>query len=487
MTRNHLIIILLLWLYSMHAFAFDLVKNDNAATLYYTGNELVVNTAIDLLINDSKLICQKPFSITGNPENNTIIIGIPGREPALKELTVKYGLDVSGLEGKWEAYKIQEIQQNGHSYLFVLGSDPRGTAYGVLELSRQMGVSPWVWWADVQPEKKTDVTFTADGQVHVPSVQYRGIFLNDEDWGLMPWATHTFEPTSRRGAIGPETYSKMFELMLRLRANVVCPAMHECTVPFYMVEGNKQAAERYGIIISTSHAEPMMRTNTGEWNSKERGPFNYFTNKDRILTYWDTRVQELTHSENIYTMGLRGIHDGRMQGVSSLDEETRTLEKVIAEQRNILKKNNPEKELNHIPQIFVPYKEVLEAYNNGLQLPDDITIVWCDDNHGHIMRLSDKEEQKRSGGAGVYYHISYWGKPHDYLWLASTQPGLIYSEMKRAWNHGARRYWVVNVGDLKPGEYLTEFFLDMAWDINSVSGNTIYSHQQNWIKNTFGN
>lgn len=302
----------------------------------------------------------------------------------------------------------------------------------------------------------------------------------------MPWSTRTYEPTPRKGAIGPKTYAKIFELLLRLRANTIWPAMHECTIPFYFVEGNREVAQKYGIVVSTSHAEPMMRTNTGEWNSKLYGPFNFLVNEKQVLTYWDKRAKELVGSENIYTIGMRGIHDGRMEGVETLDDETSVLRRVIKEQREILKRNNPNKDINEIPQQFVPYKEVLKAYDNGLVVPDDVTLVWCDDNHGYIMRLNNPEEQKRSGGGGVYYHISYWGKPHDYLWLASTQPGLIYTEMKRAWDNNARRLWILNVGDIKPGEYLTEFFLDMAWNIDSFSGNTLYDHQQKWIKNTFG-
>lgn len=464
---------------------FRLIANDGGAPVCYLGNDPVVNRAIEMLAEDSRWVCARPFSRVQQPGNRTIVAGIPEKEPQLRALAEKYRVDISALSGRWEAYKIETATCQGDTLLFVLGSDPRGTAYGIIELSRQIGVTPWIWWADVVPQKRNELSFRPDARVHAPSVQYRGIFLNDEDWALMPWSTRTFEPTPRKGAIGPKTYAKIYELLLRLRANMICPAMHEVTVPFYQVEGNRQAAEQYGIIISTSHAEPMMCTNTGEWNSAVQGPFNYFTNKANILAYWDKRVAELTHSENIYTTGLRGVHDGRMEGVSSLDQETQTLQKVITEQRDILQKHHPDKKLADIPQIFVPYKEVLQAYNNHLQLPEDITLVWCDDNHGHIMRLSNLEEQKRPGGAGVYYHISYWGKPHDYLWLASTQPALVYTEMKRAWDYGARRYWVLNVGDIKPGEYLTELFLDMAWDVESISPETLPAHLKNWVSSQF--
>lgn len=463
--------------------SFKLISGDAAVNLHYAGTEQVVNTALNMLIEDSRLVCKTPFERTTTMNGSMVFIGVPDKEPAFGQLLAQNNINYKDISGQWEAYKIVA----GDSRLFVIGSDPRGAAYGVLELSRQIGVTPWVWWADVVPEKKTDVTIITDGKVHAPSVQYRGIFLNDEDWALMPWSTRTFEPTPQSGAIGPKTYARVFELLLRLRANTLWPAMHECTIPFFLVEGNKEMASKYGIVISNSHAEPMLRTNTGEWDNKKRGSFNFLTNEKQVLSYWEERVKETVDSENIYTVGMRGIHDGRMQGVKTLDDETGVLRRVIKEQRDMLQRNNPGKDVSEIPQQFVPYKEVLKAYDNGLELPEDVTLVWCDDNHGYIMRLSNAEEQKRSGGGGVYYHISYYGKPHDYLWLASTQPGLIYAEMKRAWKNNARRLWVLNVGDIKPGEYLTEFFLDMAWDIDAFDGDKIYSHQQNWIKQTFGN
>jgi hypothetical protein len=444
-----------------------LFEKNGTTYIYIDKNEKpVVYSAFTMLQSDVRAVFDADLQLTGNREQAQIIVSSSDE-----------------LQGKWEAFQM-DVQNNK---LLISGSDARGKAYGILEISRMIGVSPWVWWADATPEKR-DMFLLSEIKKgsQSPSVQYRGIFLNDEDWALMPWSTRTFEPATRNGAIGPKTYSMIFELLLRLRANTIWPAMHECTVPFFFVEGNREAAEKCGIVLSTSHAEPMMRTNTGEWNTKEFGAFNFLTNKDRVLSYWEERAKELTKTENIYTTGMRGIHDGRMQGVKTLDDETNVLYRVIEEQRNMLLRNNPDKKITDIPQIFVPYKEVLKAYDNGLKLPEDVTLVWCDDNHGHIMRLSNPEEQKRSGGSGVYYHISYWGKPHDYLWLASTQPGLIYTEMKRAWDNNARRLWILNVGDIKPGEYLTEFFLDMAWNIDAFSGDKIYAHQHNWIKRIFG-
>ena len=464
---------------------FVLSRDSVSSSIWYGGGEQVINTAIDILMEDSSEALEIPFRRVESPDECTIVVGIPGKEPNLEAMVSSCGISTADLDGKWEAYKIQQVSRDGRNLLFVLGSDPRGTAYGILELSRCIGVTPWIWWADVLPEKHSYAEILPDGQVHSPSVRYRGIFINDEDWGFMPWSSRTHEPSSVKGEIGPRTYSRIFELLLRLRANTVWPAMHECTVPFFQVEGNQAMAAKYGIVLGTSHAEPMMCTNTGEWNEAEDGPFNFLTNRENVLSYWDNRVAQLANTENIYTVGMRGIHDGRMQGVSTLDEETTVLSDVISEQRKILRSHYLDRDISGIPQIFVPYKEVLDAYENGLELPEDITLVWCDDNHGHIMRLDNSDERKRPGGSGVYYHISYWGKPHDYLWLASTQPALVYVEMKRAWDYGARKLWVLNVGDIKPGEYLTEFFLDMAWDINSVSSDKINEHLLQWLVKVF--
>lgn len=477
------IILLLIFICSaLHVFAdFYLVRNRKGAAVCYTGEEPVVKTAVDILVHDSRLVCEHPFSLVGGMDSSCVVIGVIGKEKEFDNFLSRNKVDLSDIIGKWEAFKIQTVSVGGKTCLLVAGSDPRGTAYGVLELSRRLGISPWVWWADVVPEKKNYVVFRAEEKVvEKPSVQYRGIFLNDEDWALMPWSSKTFEPSVRKGEIGPATYSKIFELLLRLRANTIWPAMHECTVPFYYVKGNKEAADKYGIVVGTSHCEPLMRNSAGEWNQKKYGSYNYLINKENIKKYWTERLQLLTQSENFYTMGLRGVHDGRMRGVKSIDEETEVLGKVIKDQRELLV-SNIGKKVTELPQAFVPYKEVLKAYDNGLQLPEDITLIWCDDNHGYITRLSNEKEQKRSGGGGVYYHVSYWGKPHDYLWLSSTQPALIYREMKRAWDYNARKLWILNVGDIKPGEYSMEFFLDMAWDINSISESSIYEHQREWL------
>lgn len=322
-----------------------------------------------------------------------------------------------------------------------------------------------------------------NGITDSPSVQYRGIFLNDEDWALQPWAAKTFEPET--GDIGPKTYEKIFQLLLRLKANTIWPAMHPSTKAFFTIEGNRAMAEKYQIAIGTSHAEPMLRNNVDEWDHKIYGDFNYFTNKEKVKEYWQERISETKNGNNVISMGMRGIHDSGMQGNATQEEKVALLENIIQDQREMLTKTI-DKPIEEIPQVFTIYKEVLDLYNNGLKVPEDVTLIWTDDNYGYIRRLSDKEERQRKGGSGVYYHLSYWGRPHDHLWLSSSQPGLTWYEMSRAYQNGANKIWIANVGDIKPGEYNMEFFLDLAWDVNSINESTIKKHLVDWNHREFG-
>ncbi|HNX87546.1 MAG TPA: glycosyl hydrolase 115 family protein [Paludibacteraceae bacterium] len=432
------------------------------------------------------MFCDDMLQVTGfapqqKPENLATIRIVQFEEKLSKQLK-NVGIPVDELAGKRDAFFIKVSDKQ----LIVVGSDARGTAYGILELSRLAGVSPWIWWGDMKPDKKNRLAVPEDFHtLQSPSVEYRGIFINDEDWSLQLWSWKNFDPSDRKGLISAKTYREIFKLLLRLRANTIWPAMHGATVPFYFVPGAKEAADSCGIVIGTSHCEPLMRNNVGEWDEKIRGNFNFPDNHDRVISYWKERLNEVHQYENIYTIGMRGVHDGPMEGVSTLKEKTEALQQVINEQRELLRKHvNPD--LSKVPQQFVPYKEVLDIYENGLKVPDDVMLTWCDDNYGYITRLSDEQQQKRSGGGGIYYHLSYWGRPHDYLWLTTTQPGLIYNEMMEAYKHNARRFWVVNVHDLKPAIYDLEFFLDMAWNINSIKNTSIVTHLEKWLCREFG-
>ena len=378
----------------------------------------------------------------------------------------------------------------------VEGHNARGTAYGILELSRMAGVSPWVWWGDVRPHTSTRLVFhEADSINHIPSVAYRGIFINDEDWSLRRWSPD---------GMGPQTYKRLFQLMLRLRANTIWPAMHDVSPGFFTIKGrsaegrlqskNKAMADSFGIVIGTSHCEPLLRNNVAEWDVKQRGPYNYITNREAVKRYWTERLKEVRGSEELFTIGMRGIHDGSMEGVKTAEEKLNGLQQVIDDQRELIR-TYYNKKVEQVPQVFIPYKEVLEIMESGLRVPDDVTLMWCDDNYGYLTRLPDSLQQRRQGGGGIYYHLSYWGRPHDYLWLTTTQPGLIYSEMRAAYDHNCRRLWIANVHDPKVAAYQLELFLDMAWDIESLTPSpsrkergvlTLEEHLERWLTTQFG-
>ena len=366
--------------------------------------------------------------------------------------------------------------------VLIVGKNGRGTAYGILEMSRIAGVSPWIWWGDLVPERKSRLAINRNIAVSQgASVEYRGIFINDEDWSIRRWSEK-----GQKGLIGRDIYKKVFQLLMRLRANAIWPAMHEGTVSFFNTPGAKEVADSCGIAVGSSHCEPLLRSNTGEWDVKERGAFNYFTNRDNVQRYWTERLDEVKNSAggNLFTIGMRGIHDGSMEGAKTMEQKFDGLQRVINDQQELI--------ANHIgepasqTQIFIPYKEVLQIYEKGLKVPEYVTLMWCDDNYGYLTRLSDDEEQKRIGGAGIYYHLSYWGRPHDYLWLTTTQPGLIYNEMRTAYDHNARKLWIVNVHDPKVAGYGLELFLDMAWNINCVSESSIEEHYGRWLCRQFG-
>ena len=470
-------VFLVLFVINAYSSSFNLIRKHNI--VFDNSEGQVVHTAVDIFKSDLEKVSDENISY-GKSE---LIIGTIGKSKSVDGLIKKKQIAVKDIKGKWEAFKIVCIDDNR---LAVLGSDSRGTAYGVLELSRMMGVSPWEWWADVTPEKKSEVLIEK-GVVTVqsPSVQYRGIFLNDEDWALVPWSSKNYEPVGISGHIGPKTYSKIFELLLRLRANTLWPAMHEPTTPFYTVEGNRETAQKYGIVIGTSHCEPMMRNNAGEWYKANIGRYNFKTNRDNIINYWAERLKYVSGTETFMTVGMRGVHDGRMEGIKTTEEYRDALHEVLDVQTDLLKEYiNPD--VKKIPQTIVLYKEVLNVYRSGLEVPDYVTLMWTDDNHGYIANLSDKDEQKRKGGSGVYYHVSYWGSPHDYLWLCTTSPALINMQMRRAWDYNARKIWILNVGDIKPAEYDTELFMDMAWNINSIDNSNLSEHLRNWASREFG-
>ncbi|MBF9251676.1 glycosyl hydrolase 115 family protein [Pontibacter sp. 172403-2] len=474
--------------------AFPLVHSAKASIVFIDAQDAeVVGIAAEALARDVERVTSvKPEvksssswkDISGYP----VIIGTVGQSALIAQLAERKALNISQIKGKWESYSITVVEKpfdGVDKALVIAGSDRRGAAFGVFELSRRLGVSPWYWWADVKPRHQDNLFITAGALVQgPPTVKYRGIFLNDEDWGLQPWAARSMDKDIKD--IGPNTYARIFELLLRLKANLIWPAMHPSTKAFFHYPANAAVADAYAIVVGTSHAEPMLRNNVDEWDEKTMGDFDYFSNKQAVQEYWEKRVKEAKDMEAVYTMGMRGVHDSGMEGAKNASEAAAMLEKIIADQREMLEKH-VNKNIAAVPQAFTAYKEVLDIYDQGLKLPEDITIVWPDDNYGYIHRLSNPQEQCRSGGSGVYYHASYWGRPHDYLWLSSTHPALIREEMMKAYNMKADRLWVLNVGDIKPLEYNISLFLDMAYDATAFQeSSAVKKHLHQWVEETFG-
>lgn len=448
----------------------------------------VVTIAANAFANDLQLLSGNQMQVLHKvPANGfSIVAGTIGQSKLIDDFIKSNKLNVTSIKHKWERF----IIQTAGNKLLIIGSDRRGTAFGIFHLSRLMGVSPFVWWADVTPQKKNQLFVSGTYISNAPSVQYRGIFINDEDWGLQPWAAKNMDTDIKD--IGPKTYAKVFELLLRLKANYIWPAMHPCTKAFYYYKDNPKVADDYAIVVGGSHCEPMLRNNVFEWAEnyeheygKKPGEWRYDLNKSQIFNYWDDRVKEAVNYESVYTVGMRGVHDGSMPGPKDPNEKLKLLQTVINDQRSILttRLNKPASE---VPQIFVPYKEVLSLYRRGLQLDDDVTIIWPDDNHGYIRQLPNATERERNGGHGVYYHLSYWGAPQDYLWLSTISPSLIAYEMGKAYRYGAQKLWVFNVGDIKPAEMEMQFALDMAWDIKRWNALTVNKYIGAWAAEIFG-
>jgi hypothetical protein len=457
---------------------FPIVANGQAAAIYVAPeNPETVHVAAEAFADDVERVTGvRPrvlTSLAAPLPANLILVGVLGHSPDIDRLVATHKLDSTGMAGKWEAAVTSTVNApmpGVRRALVILGSDRRGAAFALFTLSRQMGVSPWIWWADV-PVPHHAAVYVRPG-LHIqpkPSVQYRGIFLNDEDWGLRPWAAKKMDPTvdGGKGNIGPNTYVRIFELLLRLHANSLWPAMHPGSLPFNAVPENARLADKWGIVMGSSHSEALLRNNVGEWNEaappKGDGPWNYQTNSAAMNAYWDKRLVENGKFENFYTVGLRGVHDSGLEATGSPEVKAKLVEDAMAAQRKLLASRvNPD--VAKIPQIIWLYKESLDLYRVGMKVPDDVTLGWTDDNYGYIRELPNAQEQKRAGGSGVYYHVSYWGSPHDYLWLCTTPPALIQEEMTKAYDHNARKYWILNVGDLKPAEIDIDYFMQLAYD-----------------------
>lgn len=475
--------------------AFSLSSAGNTTDIHVSDADWKVAriAAGDLALDIERVTGRKPLvkSTLDDLSENAVLVGTLGRSPVIDGLVAAKRLDVADIAGQWESFVIASVDDplpGVKRGLVIAGSDRRGTAYGVYELSRRIGVSPWYWWADVTPERQDELKVSAERiQIGPPAVKYRGIFINDEMWGIRPWAQGTFAPDEGKG-LGPKTHAKIFELLLRLRANHLWPAMHLHTIPFNTYPENKQVADDYAIVMGSSHIEPMLRNNMhgAEWDREGGGDWNYLTNRDAIHHYWERRVEANGRFENIYTLGMRGRDDEPMYGNLAKPQQIELLERIFGDQREILAKHvNPDP--TRVPQVFIPYTEVLGLYDAGLKVPEDVTICWPDNNFGYIRRLPTEEERKRPGGSGIYYHIQWInGATSAYPWLNTMPLTLMATEMTRAWQHGADRLWVLNVGDIKPGELGMEYFLDMAWNPERRKPEAVRDYLVEWAKRDIG-
>jgi hypothetical protein len=427
----------------------------------------VVGVAANLFADDVQRVTGTRVRVSNSLDGarEVIIAGTLGHSDLIDELVAENRLkQIADIKGRWESTLTEIVEKpftNIDRALVIVGSDRRGAAYGLTRLSEKIGVSPWYWWADAPVRHQDSLMIKIPApQLDNPGVKYRGIFINDEDWGIHPWAAQTFDPGFKN--IGPKTYEKVFELMLRLRLNYLWPAMHPCTVEFGSVSANVELADKYGIVAGSSHCEPMLCNNV-HWNEASKGRWNYSLNRNVIHDYWEENVKARSRQEAVWTLGMRGIHDAGLESPpADMDGKISLLNGVFHDQRELIQQNVT-KEWGEVAQCFVPYKEVLPIYDAGLNVPGDVTLVWTDDNFGYLRRLSSPLERARVGGSGVYFHFSYYGPPHSYTWINTTPPSLIWEELHKAWENGARNLWVINVGDIKPMEIGIDYFSRLAW------------------------
>ncbi|KAH7093799.1 hypothetical protein FB567DRAFT_567057 [Paraphoma chrysanthemicola] len=410
-------------------------------------------------------------SLNNGSTSPVIIVGTIGHSKLLNELVSAGKLDVSTVEGKWESYTSQVLPNPSAGVpwaLVVAGSDRRGAIYGLYDVSEQIGVSPWYWWADAPVQKKSSVYVSNAGKVQgPPSIKYRGFFINDEAPALSSWVQKNFN-----GVFNSDYYRLVFELCLRLKGNYVWPAMWGKS--FYVDDAkNGQLAHDFGIVMGTSHHEPMARSEKEQQNSL-KGDWDWATNKENIKTFFTQGIQRAKNWDTYWTMGMRGKGDAASPTLKAAD-----LEEIIAAQQSLLHQNLNVTKSSDIPQTWVLYKEVIDYYASGMKVPDDVTLLWTDDNSGNLIRVPIANETNRAGGAGVYYHFDYVGGPRNYKWINTIQLVKTWEQMHLAYNKNARQIWLVNVGDLKLLEIPLAHFMDMAYNFDR---HTTPASTTDWIK-----
>ncbi len=493
------------------------------ATIYIDSpNELsTVQRAAGDLVNDFKMVTGKEpalKSALSDLGDRAVIVGTLGHSTLIDSLVSAGILDVTQISGAWEGYTIgvyKNLTPELKEAVVIAGSDARGTIYGIYELSEQLGVSPWYWWADVPVDQNANPTLSVKEltQTEIPDVKFRGIFINDEE-NFTFWAEQ-FENSTK--APGPKTYATIFELLLRLKANTLWPAMHNLTDAFNAVVNpstgiayNAELANEYGIVMGSSHCELMLCNNETEWepwcnknqrkynikkiNNSWKDSYDYTVNAEAMNAYWEDRVAQNYRFENIYTLGLRGVHDASINCSAltdkSLANRTKVVQAAIDAQMTIIEKYEQKYfEETGVRKEFVttycPYKEAADYYREGLTLPEDCVILFCDDNYSYVRQFPTDGEKDLYGGFGVYYHVSYYGVPRSYLWIDSTPLSQIYNEMHKAYAAGSDDMWILNVGDIKPAEMSTDFFMKLAWDDSDFNTDNLDDYMADFFSETY--
>ncbi|MDO7845585.1 glycosyl hydrolase 115 family protein [Hymenobacter sp. M29] len=460
--------------------SFPLAASGRTAPIYASAADWpgVLRAAKDLQADVRRVTKAEPVFSTEKPLGTAVVlIGTLGKSPLIDGLVKAGKLNVAGVAGRWETFVRQVVEQPMPGVaraLVIAGSDKRGTIYGIYDLSQQIGVSPWYWWADVPVQPQTKLLIPAARHtLGEPAVKYRGIFLNDEAPALSGWAKEKF------GGINSKMYAHVFELILRLKGNYLWPAMWGNAFN----DNDKLSpvlADEYGIVMGTSHHEPMLRAQQ-EWKRYGHGPWNYQTNDTTLRRFWRQGIRNMGRHESIVTVGMRGDGDEPMSEGSNIA----LLEKIVADQRKILAEET-HKPAEKTPQLWALYKEVQDYYDKGMRVPDDVTLLLCDDNWGNIRKLPKVGEKPRAGGYGIYYHFDYVGGPRNYKWLNTNPLPRIWEQMHLAHAYGANQIWIVNVGDLKPMELPISFFLDYAWKPEAIPATGVAAYTQSWAAQQFG-
>jgi hypothetical protein len=459
---------------------FTLSASGKSTTLYISSEDFpgVIRAVNQLKTDLGKVSGIEPQIKTGVPEERyAVIIGTIGKCELIDQLIQRNIIDIKEIEGAWESTLIQVINKpfpGVKKALVIAGTDKRGTIYGVYDVSSKIGVSPWYWWADM-PVRKQSALYVKPGKfiLESPKVKYRGIFINDEAPALSGWVSEKF------GGFNHTFYEHVFELILRLKGNFLWPAMWGRA--FYDDDSiNPKLADEYGVVIGTSHHEPMMRAHD-EWRRFGTGKWNYETNPEVLRKFWKEGIVRRGNYESLVTVGMRGDGDAPM----SQSADIALLERIIGDQRTILEQvtGKPAKET---PQVWALYKEVQDYYDKGMRVPDDVTLMLCDDNWGNVRKLPTPGSPERRGGYGMYYHFDYVGGPRNYKWLNTNPIARVWEQMNLSYQYGVRNIWIVNVGDIKPMEFPIEFFLDMAWNPDEMTLEKLAGYTENWAARNFG-